>query len=207
MSQEKAIIVSRVISLCNEAKKYDFMKLANYFFAIAFEYSLDCRPAEIQYVWERSERDMERREREGLFLRDTAYYDLFVISDGLKKARIPVPLLKNFSFCYKEAKREYLKEDDSWLFSKETNKYILNKKYEKLVEKLGEYKYEEYSLKHLELGKMREKGFKPFEAHEMTICDSCIYYAANNKFCNCAVNPLFDPSEGFDCRDYEKIDL
>ncbi|MCD8487877.1 MAG: hypothetical protein LRZ84_14365 [Desertifilum sp.] len=74
-----------LFGIIDTAKNLGNYPLANAAFACLMELSLDC-DRELEIRW-------ESEDPEGEFLWD--YYDILVISDGLRSACIPVPLITN----------------------------------------------------------------------------------------------------------------
>lgn len=91
--------LSNLFSTINKVKDLGSYSVANLAFSCLLDLSLDAEK-ELQFIWEKSPGNDD----------DDIYYDLLVISDGIRRVCLPAPLLKKplvwRDLCNKEVERE-----------------------------------------------------------------------------------------------------
>jgi hypothetical protein len=91
--------ISALLMIVNKAKELGSYSVANLAFSCLIDIALDLEK-ELHFIWEKSPGNDD----------DDIYYDLLVISDGIRNTSIPAPLLKKpevfRSLCKKEEEKE-----------------------------------------------------------------------------------------------------
>lgn len=168
--------LSVLFSTINKAKDLGSYSIANLAFSCLIDLALDLEK-ELHFVWEKSPGNDD----------DDIYYDLLVVTDGIRSACIPAPLLDKplvfRSLCKKEVEKKYHHRNYDHLL-KMTEEDVKNE-VQKLVQKLFEV-----LPNCLDLQKYLVKK-------ECTICK----YRYDGSEIHCAVNPLGYPSPK--CKDWE----
>lgn len=190
------LTIGDLFRIIDEAKSLKVYSIANAAWCVLLDKSLDKSFKEIQFLYEDAGDEGD-------------YYDLATISDGLREACIPIPLLKpNIVKAFKEMsqkidRKEHCRQYDKISFEIEYG--------EKIKDHIAEIEailnQKKSKLKNLAsrisipgIQELINKYLQPSQCGGKSDCKSCYYFANNNSIL-CGVHPMGYPSEA--CPDWE----